>query len=356
LLALLTLPAVARAAPSLREVLEHQIRAIEEAMREPRGREASLLRLFRANGVAREADRDLRFVLALEHGFRDWAHAMEHGEDRIDPRFEAAVDAIVAGDLAALEARLAEDSALVRAHSTYGHRATLLHYVAANGVETTRQYSSPNTPALARVLLRAGAEPDAQSASYDGTCITTLALLVSSDHPAKAGVQADLVEELCRGGANPNGPEDDGAPLWMAITSGYTAAAERLARSGARVDNLIGAAAIGDLERVSGYFGPDRRLLPSGPLRGVRAFTRGRPFDAEHLLEYALIYAARHGRCDVVAFLLSKDPDLGIREPVYGATAAGMARYRHPAAGRPDGSPDVSALLEATARSPTRAR
>jgi hypothetical protein len=57
--------------------------------------------------------------------------------------------------------------------------------------------------------------------------------------------------------------------------------------------------------------------------------------------------AAGHGRSDVVAFLLSKGPDLGVTEPVYGSTAIGAARHRHPAAGRPDGCPEIVALLEA---------
>ncbi len=65
------------------------------------------------------------------------------------------------------------------------------------------------------------------------------------------------------------------------------------------------------------------------------------------MLEYALIYAAAHGRRDAVALLLSKGPDLHVREPVYGGTALGLAKHRHPAAGRPEGSPDVVALIEA---------
>ena len=57
-----------------------------------------------------------------------------------------------------------------------------------------------------------------------------MGLLLTSAHPAAAGVQADLVEALCKGGVKPGGPQNEGTPLWIAITAGYTPAAERLAR------------------------------------------------------------------------------------------------------------------------------
>jgi ankyrin repeat protein len=139
-----------------------------------------------------------------------------------------------------LHALLETDPGLVRARSPFGHHATLVHYVAANGVESTRQWQSPrNAVQVLRILLRHGADPNAVCDTYDGgSAQTPLYLLVSSMHPAQAGVQGSLVEELCRGGANPNGLDEDGLPLWTAITYGYPAAVDALARSGARVDNL----------------------------------------------------------------------------------------------------------------------
>jgi hypothetical protein len=259
---------------------------------------------------------------------------------------EKAVRAIIDGDMAALRALLGADPDLVRVRSTSPHHATLLHYVAANGVEDELQRSPANAPAIARVLLEAGADPDAECECYGGRW-TTLDLLLSSSHPAERGVQADLVEVLCRGGAKANGPDDDGAPLWTAITWGYTGSARRLVSCGALVDNVIAAAVVGEVADMDRYFGADGRLLPVASLRGQTAFSHGRPVDLQHLLEYALIYAASHGRRDAVEWLLQKGPDLSVKEPVYGGTAVSMARYRHPAAGRPDGSPDVVALLEA---------
>jgi hypothetical protein len=46
------------------------------------------------------------------------------------------------------------------------------------------------------------------------------------------------VTTLAKRGREPDGLDDDGRPLWDAIKSGYTLAAERLIRRAARVDNL----------------------------------------------------------------------------------------------------------------------
>jgi hypothetical protein len=281
---------------------------------------------------------DVRRVIAREHGFADWAAVAAHRDQVVDTRFEAAVDAIVSGDPDALRTLLEADPELVRARSPFGHHATLVHYVAANGVESTRQWQSPrNAVRVLRILLRHGADPDAVCDTYGGgSTQTPLYLLVSSTHPAQAGVQGGLVEELCRGGANPNGLDEDGLPLWTALTYGYPAAVDALARSGARVDNLVFAAAAGDVSRV-------RTLLRQGradrPVSAARVGARGPALDPNHLVEYALIYSAGLGRRAVVELLLAQGPDLTVTEPVWRSTAAGAARYHH--------RHDILALLEA---------
>jgi hypothetical protein len=117
---------------------------------------------------------------------------------------EAAVDAIVSGDLAALEALLDAAPELARARSCFPHQTTLLHHVAANGIESTRQWQSP-----------------------------------------------------------PNAPDIAGAL----------------------------------------------------------------------------------GRREVVELLLSRSPDLDVKQPVYGGSAIGMAAYPHPSAGRPNGNPNIVEML-----------
>jgi hypothetical protein len=118
-------------------------------------------------------------------------------------------------------------------------------------------------------------------------------------------------------------------------------------KCGARVDNVLTAAALGDLGEVRSYFGADGGLAYNLEIRGAMCFTHGRPFDPAHLLEYALITAASAGRREVVEFLLTKGPDLRFQEPIYGNTALDAARYPHPAAGHPHGHPEVVRILEA---------
>jgi hypothetical protein len=267
-----------------------------------------------------------RVAVSKNHWFANWADVLAHGNDPVDVRFEAAADAIHTGDLDSLARLLDETPTLVEMRSPFPHRQTLVHHVAANGIEAERQIeSAANAVAVLRLLIERGADPDATCDSYGGgNGATTMCLLVSSAHPFIAGVQADLVEELCRSGARADGIDDDGLPLWTAVTYGYTGAAEALARSGARVDNLCFAAALGDLDAVRGYFDGDR-----DPRAGLpdRIGALGPELEADLVVEYALIWAAAHGRRPVVEFLLTKNPDLRVIEPSFHSTALGAARY-----------------------------
>src|SRR5215469_13947534 len=80
------------------------------------------------------------------------------------------------------------------------------NYTAANGIEAELQCEVPNANEIARMLLVAGAEPDALCEAYDGKCPTTLNLLAPSDHPNEAGVAGRLTVVLV-----------PMAPLWMAL-------------------------------------------------------------------------------------------------------------------------------------------
>ena len=114
--------------------------------------------------------------------------------------FESAADAIVAGDLETLKQLLRDDLSLVRARSEREHGATLLHYVSANGVENSRQKTPQNIVAVAEMLLKAGAEVDAEANMYGGGA-TTLGLVATSIHPYRAGVQNQLIDLLLDHGA-----------------------------------------------------------------------------------------------------------------------------------------------------------
>ena len=106
---------------------------------------------------------DAQLVIAREHGFEKWADVAAFADavrhDNRVARFEAAVEAVVSGDATALRSMLREHPELVRARSARRHQATLLHYIAANGVEGGRQKTPPNAVEIARILLDAEHRP-----------------------------------------------------------------------------------------------------------------------------------------------------------------------------------------------------
>lgn len=234
---------------------------------------------------------DARLVVAQEYAFHTWYDLESFSKDvsRGGPtrKFEQAVEAVVAGDVATLRSMLRDDPQLVHARSARRHHATLLHYVAANGVEGVRQKTPANAVEIARVLLDAGAEPDALAVMYDNLC-TTMSMLVSSAHPAGAGLQAELAETLLDYGASHQGPGSAWqSNLMTALAFGYVATAERLAKRGAPVDDLPAAAGLGRVEDTI-------RLLPAADSR------------SRHV---ALALASQHGHADVVGVLLDAGED-----------------------------------------------
>jgi ankyrin repeat protein len=258
---------------------------------------------------------DARRVLAQAHGFESWAQFADHVEGITGNTFEAAADAVVGGDEATLGSLLRADQGVAHARSARRHHATLLHYVAANGVEDYRQKSPPNAVAIATLLLDAGAEVDALADTYGGgPAQTTLSLLVSSAHPANAGVQVALVELLAGRGAAVDGVADDGAPLMTALGFGYPAAAQALAARGARVDNVVVAAGLGRLDIVRALAGHDQAV--TDPWRG----------DVSDPEELALVWAAKYGHTPVVEFLLDRGVPIAATDdmtPLHWAAARG---------------------------------
>ncbi len=225
------------------------------------------------------------------------------------PAFGRAVLAVVDGNAAELRALLARDPVLAKARSAAEHRSTLLHYVAANGVEDELQRTPPNAVEICELLLGAGADPDALNEGYGGgPNATTLCLLVSSWHPFERGVQADLVRALVAGGARVDGLRDDGAPLATALVFGYTRAAEALVDCCARVDNLYFAAGLGDVARVHTFFHDDGSVR--GEALGTYAPPIAKPLAIENAVQEALHFAVTHGRGDVAELLLARGADV----------------------------------------------
>ena len=245
---------------------------------------------------------DAQLAIARSYDFQDWPALAEFAEAVLNPQseifqFESAADAVVNGDAPALRRFIASNPKIVHARSTRRthfdppvHRATLLHYIAANGVEGHRQKTPKNAVEIARILLKNGAAPDSLADLYGGAC-TTMSLLVSSSHPAEAGLQSALVDTLVDFGASvePLGSGTWRSPVMTALAFSFADAAETLVRRGAQITNIATAAGLG-------RFAESKELLPTSDA------------DSRHR---ALALAAQLGHADVVRLLLDagEDPD-----------------------------------------------
>jgi hypothetical protein len=146
-----------------------------------------------------------QFVIARAHGFPSWPRFIRHITDSANSQsasaiFEQATDAIVRGDLPVLSLLLQRHPTLIHARSTREHKATLLHYVSANGMENYRQRTPANIIAITTALLDAGADVNATCEVYGGGA-DTMGLVVTSAHPRAAGVQIALADLLVARGA-----------------------------------------------------------------------------------------------------------------------------------------------------------
>lgn len=303
-------------------------------------------------GVASDS---AQFQLARQYDFADWSRLAEYAEGVKRPgspgwRFERAVEAVIDGDIDTLKKLLTDDPRLARARSARVtpfdppvHGAMLLHYVAANGVEGYRQRSPQNAADVATVLLDAGTDPDALCDLYGSRC-TTMALLVSSTPPARAGVQVPVLNVLIDRGAavGPTGEGNWTSPLTTSLVFGFTDAAQVLVERGAPLDTLAAVAGLGRLDDV-------RRMLPSASA-GDRhralalAAQLGYPaivallIDAgedpnrfnppgTHAHSLPIHQAVAAGHLDVVKVLVARGARLDIKDTVHQATPLAWAQY-----------------------------
>lgn len=321
---------------------------------------------------------DAQFVVARRHQFENWPQFAKHIEalnqqDSPVAQFEAAVDAIVTGDLAALNRLLCGNPGLIRARSTREHRATLLHYVGANAVEDYHQKTPKNAPRIAELLLKAGAEVDAdldygpRRRRYpERTGSTTLGLVATSCHPAVAGVQIPLLDVLLKYGASVDGIRGGWNPLIAALHNGRGAAAAHLARRGARLD-LEGATGAGRLDAVKSFFKKDGSLKANATRAQMESgfmwaceyghtrvvgflMERGADIAAAPRGETGLHWAAYAGHPDTIRLLLRRNAPVEIQDKTHGGTPLGWALYgwcRPPPEARRARYHDVVVLLVA---------
>jgi hypothetical protein len=188
------------------------------------------------------------------------------------------VGAIHAGDVESAERLVAAQPGL--ASSTLGGRhgtRTPLHVVA----DWPGYF--PNGPMIARVLLAAGADPNARDP--DTPSETPLHWAASSD-------DADVARVLIDGGADIDLPDGSiGTPLENAIGYGCFNVARLLVERGARVEKLWVAAALGMVDRL-------QELVAAGP-----------EFDVDALSQ-AFWHACNAGQRRAAEFLLGRGADL----------------------------------------------
>ena len=293
---------------------------------------------------------DARFVIAQSHGFQSWTGFMRHlnavnAKSSRTARFEAAADAIVGGDSKTLKRLLQLEPALITARSAREHRATLLHYVAANGVEGYRQKTPRNIVKIAELLLNAGAEVDAEADVYGGGA-TTLGLAATSVHPYLAGVQNELLQILLDHGAaidhRTSGGTQQNAVL-ACLANGRGDAAVYLAERGARL-TFTTAAGVGKLDVVEKYFnGSGKAKQKIKEKERQSAFRLACLYGRTEVVKFFLLHgielssfdrtgqtalhsAAIGGQLEVVKLLLEFKPPLEIKN-MYGGTVLGQTLW-----------------------------
>jgi ankyrin repeat protein len=349
------------------ETITHESRAGFERQREPVAEFASNKLTTAKLARPKCALADAQFVIARVHGFKSWPRFTKHVEGinrTTSPlsKFESAVEAVTSGDAALLQQLLRQNPDLVHARSTREHQATLLQYVAANGVEGFRQKISKNAVAMARILLEAGAEVDAPNWP-DGPAGpgTALGEVATSIHTKRAGVQNALLELLLKNGARVDGLPGGWNPLLAALHNGCPEAAAFLASHGAHL-TLDGACGVGRLDVVMSYFNGDGSLKPSAThVQMQSGFVFACAYGYRDVVEFlldrgvdvragdALHLAAHRGQVEVIRLLLKHGAALEARN-AYGGTVLGQATWSV-MNGEPDIDfvPTIEALLAAGA-------
>lgn len=258
---------------------------------------------------------DAQLVLAREYGYWSWAELkrwLEVGprvaQVEPHPRFAEALTAFDAGDTERLARSVAGDPTLLHARTNleppYGYftGATLLHHAAGN--PGRKNPLAKNVVELARVLLQAGADPNAGTL---GNGTTTMGLVLTSKHASDANLSGPLIDLLLGYGARLDLTR--GAvvvPAWgdrytldLPLTNFAPRAAEKLVAFGAHVD-VCAAAGLGRMDLLRDCF--DR----SGRLR-ARPTRAGRVLSDRDAIGLALLFAYYNRQPDAVDLLLEKD-------------------------------------------------
>jgi ankyrin repeat protein len=237
-----------------------------------------------------------RAVVARAHGFASWGALRRHVatlRDGGEP-FARAYRAIEAHDVDGLRAELDRFPDLVAAKGTNGN--DLLGMAGATCDER-----------LVALLLERGADPNAANA-HGWTPL----------HQAGYSGLPALARMLLDAGARPDlsARGDGGTPLVVALFWGHRETAELLAEHGVHPRNLRAAAGLGRVDLVEELLAADGQLaLQAGAHRGFYRPHSGFPHwepsdDPQEVVDEALAWAARNDRGEVLDVLVARGADL----------------------------------------------
>lgn len=259
---------------------------------------------------------DAQLVLAREYGFENWAALKARiavgariAKFAPHPRFAEAAAALKSGDAGRLRTLITDDPELVHARTNldppYGYfaGATLLHHVAGNP-----GWGAPmpdNIVGIARLLLEAGADANAQTLGRNGG--TTMGLVITSKQASDADVSGPLIDLLLEYGATLDlKSATDVVPDWrgrdlldLPLANHAPRAAEKLIELGAQPD-VCAAAALGRMDLLREFFDENGRLRR-------RPRRRGRLMSERDAIGLALLFAYVREQPEAVDFLLEKD-------------------------------------------------
>jgi RNA polymerase sigma factor (sigma-70 family) len=248
----------------------------------------------------------------------------------------SAISSIDRGDIPALKDLIVSNPDLVHTraieavgdtwyHQGYFAGATLLHHVAGNPI---RHPLPENIVEVARVLLVAGAEVDAETLDEDGGT-TTLGLVASGKQAHQAGVWRGLIDVLLEYGADLN--RNRSAALYTSLYhtqehQGQREVAAYVRSHGAQID-LAFAAALGELDAVRAFF------KPKGSLDSLAYSCHRRPGDRmenpseKDVMSEAFVWACFNNRQETAAFLVEQGADLHAA-PAIGGRGSVTALHR----------------------------